>query len=481
MEIERVIRGQKPEDQSIIQKVFQEDQGHVFRWWEELSDSAKRKMLAQLRSIDFGLIHVLKNRCMDQLQSAKFQENMDPPDVISVPMSPEERKSAIQAKRMGKEVIRSGKLGILTVAGGQGTRLGYDKPKGCFPIGPVTGNSLFQMHAEKILAASRFYKVSIPWYIMTSETNDERTKEFFDRNGFFGLHKEDIIFVKQDMLPALDAQGKFILDAKDHIFTSPNGHGGILSAVADNHIIENMKRQNIEIISYFQVDNVLIKIVDPVFVGYHVQAQADMSSKMVKKRNSSEKIGHFVRINGKLHVIEYSDMPESAKLMRNPDGRLKYEAGSIAIHLFEFHFMEKFMGEALFLPYHVAHKKIPYLNDNGNWIKPEKPNGYKFEKFIFDAIQYANHSVVMEVARKEEFSPVKNKIGENSPETARRDLSNFFGCWLESAGISVPRNAQGDVKGQIEISPLYAFDKDQFLKKVDRDLCFQESLYLGPQ
>ncbi|MCJ7813511.1 UTP--glucose-1-phosphate uridylyltransferase, partial [bacterium] len=344
---------------------------------------------------------------------------------------------------------------------------------------PIKGESLFQLHAEKILAASRYYGVSLPWYIMTSETNDDETKHFFHQKEFFGFEKKDVIFIKQRMIPALDDEGKLILDAKDHIFTNPNGHGGAFLALMENSAIENMINRGIEIISYFQVDNVLIKMVDPVFVGYHVQADADMSSKMVRKQNPWEKVGHFVRINGKLRVIEYSEMCESDKMLRNWGGRLKYEAGSIAIHLINTDFVGKLMQEELYLPYHMAEKKIPYLDYKDNLIKLKKTNGYKFEKFIFDALEYSKNSIIMEIIRENEFSPIKNEIGENSPETAQRDLSNLFGRWLELAGIHVPKNKQGDVDGRIEINPLYALNEDQFLEKVDRNLCFKDSLYLG--
>lgn len=480
MEIEKVTKGLRSEDRSIVKRVFQEGQEHIFRWWEELSDSGQQRLFTQLRQVDFDLMQRLKNRHVHHRPSINFRENMDTVDVIPVPRSSEEREAAELAKHIGEESIRSGKLGIFMVAGGQSTRLGYDKPKGCFPIGPVTGNSLFQMQAEKILAVCRFYEVSIPWYIMTSETNEEQTRDLFNQNGFFGLNQKDIIFIRQGMLPALDAEGKMILDAKDHIFTNPDGHGGAFSAIAKQNIIEDIKRRNIEIISYFQIDNVLIKIVDPVFIGYHIQACADMSSKMVRKKNPMEKIGHFVQIDGKLRVIEYSDMPESEKLLQNGNGKLKYEAGSIAIHLIGTNFIEKYIREELVLPYHVAHKKIPYLNEDGVLINPNKPNGYKFEKFIFDAFVYASKSVIMEVVREDEFSPIKNRTGENSPDTAQRDLTNLFSRWLERAGISVPRDGKGNVEGRIEISPLYAVNEEQFLKKVDRDLCFQDSLYLGP-
>ncbi len=475
----KIIKGQESENHPIVEKIFQEGQEHVFRWWEELSESSQQRLLDQLQQIDFTLIKMLKEKYVDQKQSVSVHEHVEPTDVISVPTLPREIESANKAKQMGEEIIRSGKLGILLVAGGQGTRLGFEKAKGFFPVSPIKGKSLFQLHAEKILAASRFYGVSLPWYIMTSETNDDETKHFFHQKEFFGFDKKDVFFIKQRMIPALDDEGRFILDAKDHIFTNPDGHGGTFLALMENSAIENMKNRGIEIISYFQVDNVLIKMVDPLFVGYHVQANSEMSSKMVRKQNPREKVGHFVRINGKLRVIEYSEMCESDKMLRNCSGRLKYEAGNIAIHLINIGFVEKLMQEDLSLPYHMAEKKIPYLDHKGNVIKPQKTNGYKFEKFIFDALKYAKNSIIMEILREDEFSPIKNETGENSPETAQRDLSNLFGRWLELAGIHVPKNKQGDIDGLIEISPLYAFNEDQFLEKIDRNLRFDASLYLG--
>jgi UDP-N-acetylglucosamine/UDP-N-acetylgalactosamine diphosphorylase len=239
-----------------------------------------------------------------------------------------------------------------------------------------------------------------------------------------------------------------------------------------------MKKRGIEIISYFQVDNVLIRIIDPVFIGYHVQAKAEMSSKMLRKRNPEEKVGLFGRVNGRLVVIEYSDMSDDDKKARNPDGRLKYGAGSIAIHLISTDFVQQEVAGGFKLPYHVAHKKIPYLDEEGNTVSPEEPNGYKFEAFIFDALQDTSHSIVMEVVREDEFSPVKNKNGVASPESAKRDISNFFGRWLESAEHSVPRDEQGNVNGAIEISPLFARSKEEFLAKGPYDFVFKGALFI---
>lgn len=468
-------------DRALVEEVVREGQEHVFRWWDDLSGSQHDSLLNQLRDIDFTLLRELRKRCVELSSRNAVREVLEPVEVIPIPRTTEQRRAAEAAEEVGEEWIRSGKMAVFLVAGGQGTRLGFDGPKGMFSIGPVTGRSLFQLHSEKILAASRDYGIAIPWYIMTSETNDEETKRFFQRHKFFGLEEEDVFFLKQRMIPALDERGRLILDRKDHIFTSPNGHGGSLLALMESGAFGDMKRRGVEVLSYFQVDNVLINLMDPVFIGYHVGAEAEMSSKMVRKRDPWERVGIFGRVGGILKVIEYSDMRNEDMEARNPGGSLIYDAGSIAIHLINVDFLEDEVRGGFKLPYHVAHKKIPYLDENGERIFPEKPNGYKFETFIFDALGDTTRSVIMEVVREEEFSPMKNREGEDSPETARRDLTNLFCGWLESAGVSVPRREDGNVDGLIEISPLFATNKETFLKNAPKNLSFNGSLYVGPE
>lgn len=476
-----MIKIENSRDHPLVEEVVREGQEHVFRWWDDLSGSQQDSLLNQLRDIDFTLLKELRKRCVESSHQNAIREVLEPVEVVPIPWSMEQRRAAEAAEEVGEEWIRCGKVAVFLVAGGQGTRLGFDGPKGMFPIGPVTGKSLFQLHAEKILAASRDYGVAIPWYLMTSETTDEETKKFFQRHRFFGLDEEDVFFLKQRMIPALDEKGRLILDRKDHIFTSPNGHGGSLLALMESGAFGDMKRRGVEVLSYFQVDNVLINLMDPVFIGYHVRAGAEMSSKMVRKRDPGEKVGIFGRAGGILKVIEYSDMSKADMEARNPDGSLKYDAGSIAIHLMNADFVDDEVRGGFKLPYHVAHKKIPYLDENGERIFPERPNGYKFETFIFDALGHTIRSVIMEIVREEEFSPVKNREGEDSPETARRDLTNLFSGWLESAGVSVPRKEDGNVDGLIEISPLFARNKESFLKNAPKNLSLKGSLYIGPE
>ncbi|HDI52030.1 MAG TPA: UDPGP type 1 family protein [Bacteroidetes bacterium] len=471
---------EKGELEALKKRFIDAGQGHIFRYWDELSPESRQKFIHQLQSIDLDLLQTLVQKFVINPAAKQGRISLLPPKVISIPRTEEQKQRAKQAKLVGEKLLHSGKVAVVLVAGGQGTRLGFDGPKGIFPITPVRKKSLFQFHAEKILALRRRYQVPIPWYIMTSESNDAATRQYFQDHDFFQLPPDDIFFFTQSMLPAVDEKGKLILDAKDHVFTSPNGHGGTLLALVESGALEDMKARGIEEIFYFQVDNVLIKICDPIFIGYHHQAGAEMSSKVVSKRDPEEKLGVIGYQNGKLTVIEYSDLSKEDMYARNPDGSLKYNAGSIAIHMIQVKFVEKELAKGFRLPYHVAHKKIPFLDESGKLIKPTQPNGYKFETFIFDALRDTTTSIIMEVKREEEFSPVKNATGEDSPATAQRDLCNLYGGWLEQIGVVVPRDSNGNVSIPVEISPLFALDVEELSQRITKPITFDTFLYLGP-
>jgi len=467
-----------PRDQEIIAWASRRGQGHIFRYWDELSGESREKLLSQVRAIDFDLLHQLTEQFILNREERRFKGELEPAPIIPLPRTRQEKQKAEEAKAVGEKMLQAGKVAAVVVAGGQGTRLGYPHPKGKFPIGPVTGKSLFQLHAEKLRALSKRYGVAIPWYIMTSEDNDAETKAFFEEYDYFSLGRENVFFFCQGMMPALDEQGKLFLDAPDHVFTSPEGHGGCLKALKKSGALEDTRRRGIEEIFYFQVDNPLVKVCDPTFIGYHTQAGAEMSLKVVRKRDPYEKVGVVGRRHGKFCVIEYSDLSKEDAEAHTPDGQLKYWAGSIAIHMLKVSFVERLNQGDLSLPFHVAHKKIPYLDDAGTRVEPEAPNGYKFETFIFDALSQAKQAIVMEVLREEEFSPVKNATGQNSPATARQAMINLYGGWLEKAGVVVPRDDAGHVQGRIEISPLYALDEQELVEKVRGAFTLGRALYL---
>lgn len=473
-----MIHAIKQEDQLLIQSVFDHKQEHIFRWWPELENESRQNLLAQIREIDFDQISHFQELLKNQSFVAKHDFFMEPPEVIHLPQTEGDKAKHHEARLVGEKMLSEGRVGTFMVAGGQGTRLGFEGPKGSYPICRMSGKSIFQIFAEKILAESRFYNVSVPWYIMTSETNDEATRAFFESNNYFGLISEDVYFVQQRMIPGLDSAGKLMLDAKDHLFKSPNGHGGSFLAMAEGGILKDCQKRGVELLSYFHVDNILIRPFDPVFIGFHKQSGSQMSSKMVQKRDAGEKVGVFGVVDGALCVVEYSDMSPEDMTATTPDGHLKYEAGSIGIHLFDTRFVAKMVEAGRKLPYHLAFKKIPFLSEEGQLINPEESNGYKFETFVFDAIRKAETSIILELKREEEFSPVKNRYGEDSPETARRDMSNYYADWLEAAGYDIPRDQDGNVPGVLEISPLYARNKEVFLANHPKDLKFNPVLLL---
>jgi len=460
----------------IRQILEKSDQSHVLRFWDKLNDSQRTKLLQQISGIDFNLITRLTQQALDVKENAAVSIELEPAEFISL----QERKSRDrEALPAGEDALRSGKVAAFLVAGGQGTRLGYDGPKGIYPVTPVKKKSLFQLHAEKLLAMATRYGQVIPWYIMTSETNHAATESFFRENGYFGYDAENIMFFSQEMIPAIDRRGKLILDAPHHIFSNPNGHGGSLKALWQSGALADMKKRGVEIIFYFQVDNVLTRICDPVYLGYHILGNSEMSNKVVRKKSAEEKMGVLCKINGKLGLIEYSDISDDDMHAREPDGSLRFWAGNIATHILSVSFVERENKDGFRLPYHIAEKNIPYLNDTGELITPGEKNGIKFETFVFDALQDAERSVSIEVVRREEFSPLKNREGDNSPETVRRALNNLYGSWLAAAGYNLKKDRAGSLLADLEISPLVALRAEDL---TGADLQFNpdsDKIYIG--
>jgi len=466
-----------PNYKRCIKDAFELGQSHIFKWWDEITPSEKKHLLEQTATIDFQFVHTLFN---DNRQKTKntLQGDLVPPQIITVPKNASEQEVAQRARRIGEASLQRGEIAVLTVAGGHGTRMGSNGPKGTLPIAPISGKSVFQLHAEKIRAVQQKYHTCIPWYIMTSETNDSATQEFFRSNGFFGLDSKQVCFFTQGMLPAVNLDGKLLMNSKSSIVMSPNGHGGAIIALMENGILRDMEARGVKNIFYHQVDNVLIKTADPVFIGYHLKNEAEMSLKIVKKCHPEEKVGIVVDIDGHLQVIEYSELSREDMYARNEDSTLKYDAGNIAVHMISIDFLEKTYQHGDALPFHAALKKVPCLDEKGDTINPEKNNAIKFESFIFDVLKYVKNGVIMEALREDEFSPIKNMDGENSPATARQDMINLFGRWLRNAGISIPMDNHGNVIGLIEINPCFALDEEELRSKIDRNLKFNGHLII---
>ena len=455
-------------------------QGHVFRWWDELDAAARERLLSQLRRIDLVQMARLADGARRGALGAALDGQVARPDFIPLSADAAQEAKRRAARELGEERIAAGAVAALTVAGGQGTRLGSEAPKALFPIAPVTGKSLLQMHAEQILATRRRYGAVVPWYIMTSDATHEPTRRFLNEHDCFGLGVGNVRCFQQRVLPALDHDFRIVMTAKDSILLSPNGHGGTLLALRETGVLEEMTSRGVEQISYFQVDNPLVRAVDPVFIGFHCRPNAEMSSKAIPKRDPGERVGAFVRIGGRLTVVEYSDLSPEQMRRRAPDGPLLYGLGSPAIHVISVAFVRRETEGGLRLPFHLVEKSSPFLDDSGRVVEPECNNIYKFETFIFDALRDAERSVIIEASRAEEFSPVKNAEGEDSVETCRRDLVARCARWLESADADVRRRDDGAPAMPLEISPLHALDVEELAGKTPKGLRVEEALYLGP-
>lgn len=456
--------------QKVEKSIIEINQTHLLRFLDTLEPHRRNYLTEQLESLDFAHIPTWIERYVKNDAPHTVPAEFDPAPCYSAePTTPEQQQKYAEARKLGESLIRAGKVAGFVVAGGQGTRLGFDGPKGNFPISPVRKKNLFQLFAESLLAAGRKYNTAIPWYIMTSPLNHAETVRILDAAGYYGLRKEDVFIFQQGTLPNFDFDGKILMADKDTLASSPDGHGGSLKALYKSGAVADMRRRGIEILSYWQVDNPLIHTIDPLFVGLHAMDKAEMSSKALVKAGPLEKVGNFCQVDGKVTVIEYSDLPDEQAHRRNPDGSLVFELGSIGIHLINVAFIEKLnQGDDFALPFHRAVKKIPCIDAAGNPVKPTAPNGVKLETFVFDALPMAEHSVILQTLRAEEFAPVKNATGTDSAEVTRRMMIERAAHWLEQAGVPVPRKADGTPDCLLEIAPSFALCADDVKAKTDK-------------
>jgi UDP-N-acetylglucosamine/UDP-N-acetylgalactosamine diphosphorylase len=452
-------------------KAFQDaGQEQVFAFFEQLSPAEQEELLAQASEIDLREIDHLKRTLLPEKAAAPLDfAGLEPAPYEPLPEHGGDASAWMAAREAGERALRQGQVAAFTVAGGQGTRLGYDGPKGTFPVTPVKHKTLFQVFAEKILAAGERYGRPLHWFIMTSHQNHAATESFFQQHGYFGLAPERVHFFRQGRMPAVDHQGRILLESTSRIALSPDGHGGSFRALERSGALALMEKEGIQTISYFQVDNPLVHCIDPSFIGWHLLRGSEMSSKMVPKAYAEEKVGHFCVQNGRIVVVEYSDLP--MELQRQTDlasGQLRFIAGSIAIHLLDRDFVQRIAQGGHSLPFHRADKKIPTIDQEGNPVKPEQPNGVKFEMFVFDALPLARNPLVIETRREDDFSPVKNAEGRDSPQTCREDQLKQFARWANAQGANVPVDADGLPEVVFEVSPLFGYDEESFAESWSR-------------
>lgn len=438
------------------------DSTHLATGLDGLDEADVDAFLEQISSIDFDEF--------DRLRTTEALAEGDDDSVEPAPVVPRHPEAEAKYRAAGEAAIGRGEVAAFTVAGGQGTRLGWNGPKGTFPAACITGKPLFRMFAEQLNAIDQRFGVTTSWYVMTSPLNDRDTRAFFEDNNWFGRPLDSILLFPQGVMPAMDDAGQMMLASPGHIAVSPDGHGGSLRALDRSGALQHARSRGVRHLSYFQVDNPTVRTIDPLFVGLHLEHPAssgEMSSKMIPKANAAEKVGVFCRIDGRTQVIEYSDLPTRLAEETDDSGELRFNAGSIAIHLLSVDFVERVTNgaDASGLPFHRARKKVPYWNaENGESIQPAEPNATKFEMFVFDALHFAERSLVYETDRVEEFAPIKNATGVDSAESSADLQTERAARWLESRGVEVPRNGDGRVEGRIEISPATAMEASDLVK-----------------
>ena len=437
----------------LLDRLHAHGQEHVLTGCDTLSPERRVTFVAELAALDFAELAALFAKRSDPSAVLPSRDRLRP-----IPVD----EPADSARVVGENALRRGELAALVVAGGQGTRLGFDKPKGLFPVGPVSGATLFRIHAEKVLALSRRYGRPVPLLVMTSHATHAETVAYFAVERNFGLDREAVQFFQQGTMPALDlATGKLLLDGPGKLCLSPNGHGGTLTALADSGLLAKLTASGIRHVHYFQVDNPLVNVGDPAFLGRHIETAAEVSSKVVFKENPAEKVGVLALVDCKCGIVEYSDMPAEMAAERAADGSLAFKAGNPAIHLFAVDFLERVTTGRQRLAFHVARKKVPHWDaTTGETVTPDTENALKFELFVFDALPLADRWLAVRTARTDEFAPLKNATGADSLATCQAGMIARARRWLTAAGATV---ADGVA---VEISPAFALDADELNGKV---------------
>jgi UDP-N-acetylglucosamine/UDP-N-acetylgalactosamine diphosphorylase len=453
-----------------VAKAEAAEQGHVFEGWEELSPEEQKLFLRQVEGIDFQLLKRLIQQHVHALAGPVEKRLLQPAPITPLP-SPELQSEEYEACRsLGEHALRGGELLIVTAAGGGGGMGPFSEPVGVLPVGPVTGKSVFQLHAEKILALNKRYRISLPWKIFCHPAELDQVADFFKSHGFFGLDSAQVSLSAQSLLPIVDRRGKILMVGPGRMAMAPSGHGAILLQMLETEKLEALEAQGIRQIFFFQVDNPLVRIPDVVFLGVHLERQAEMSSKAVAKTDPEERVGVFCQYNGSVGVTEYTELSPEDQEARLPDGSLAFGAANMGVHILAVDFLRRLKDEGVQLPFHSVQLATPCVNKRGKVVRPAQPNGIQFKAFAFDACALARRVVVTQVKREEEFSPIKNPSGPCSPLTAQQDLSRLFASWIRKACPALAPELEAAIAEAVEIPPLLALTGEELQGKVEAAL-----------
>lgn len=470
----------------LLQKLTPAGQQHLVQFWDELSAAEQDQLAEQISALDLNLLAQLKTQAGvgsgrdsehdHKAEWAAIAARALPPPAMKLDGSGVNFTKA-EAIRRGEQALRANQVGMILVAGGLGTRLGCNEPKGMFPIGPLSRRPLFQVIIESLLAVCRRYHSAIPLFIMTSPATDDLTRTFLAEHNFFGLPATDVRFFCQGTMWAVDDRWeRILLASKRELALAPNGHGGMLEAFASSGCLRECDQRGIKHVFYGQIDNPLLQVCEPLLIGSHLLAGSEMTTQVVRKRDPLEKVGVLAEVDGKVRVIEYSDLPEEHARETLPDGSLKFWAGNLAVHVFEVELLKRAVSSATSLPFHVAQKKTPYVNERGELIEPDQPNAYRFERFIFDLLADANRALVVEADPAEAFAPVKNPDSEktDNPRLAQQALMALHRRWLRAAGAEIGDDVP------LEINPLFAGSPQELKAKIKPGTIIREPTYLTP-
>jgi UDP-N-acetylglucosamine/UDP-N-acetylgalactosamine diphosphorylase len=462
--------------ESVVRLLARSNQSHVLRFWDEIDIEGRNRLVQQIRAIDFGLLDQLIAGADEKPDFAAMAARALPPPAVRTDGTGAAWSPA-EARQAGQQALAAGRVATVIVAGGQGTRLGFDSPKGMYPIGPVSGRTLFQFFADSLLALNSEYSIRIPLYLMTSPLTHDDTVAYWRQNDFLGLPPEDVIIFCQGTMPAVDAAtGKMLMADKDSLSLSPDGHGGTVQALQASGCFDDAQRRGIDLLSYIQVDNPLVSPCDVNFIGHHLISGSEMTTQVVRKRYAEEKVGNVVMVDGSLRIIEYSDLPNEAAIKRDERGELKLWAGNMAVHMFDIPFLRRVAKSASVLPFHRAKKVTPFIDERGQVIKPDAPNSVKFERFIFDLLPAAENAFVVEADAGETFAPVKNADGaaNDTPSQAKAAICRLHRKWLRQVGVEVAEETL------VEINPRFAINTDQLSQRVESGQKITEDRYFAP-